>query len=73
MTVKVILKSGKAVEFKEDAIFDDKEAGWAVLSYGKLSGNRTNLKGYEANHYRYQDSDHIAYSWSDIERIEVTP
>ena len=72
MTVKVFLKDGRTFDFKEDAIFDDKEAGWTILSYGKLNGNRTNLTGYEAKHYRYEESDHIAYSWHDIEKIEVT-
>lgn len=67
MNVKVFLKDGRSFDFREDAIFHDKEAGWAVLSYGRLSGNRTHL-----NHYRYEESDHICYSWNDIEKIEVT-
>lgn len=73
MNVRVILKDGRAFDFKEDAILDDKEAGWAVLAYGKVYGNRTNLQGYGNQHYGFEESDHIVYSWRDIEKIEVTP
>lgn len=72
MKVKVFLKDGRMFDAGESAIFDDKEAGWAVLSYGKLIGNRTNLSGNLRNHYGYEESDHIVYSWQDIEKIEVT-
>lgn len=72
MTVKVHLKDGQTFEYKETAIFDDAEAGWLVLSYGALKGNRNNLPGRLSRHYMYDESDHIAYSWRDIEKVEVT-
>lgn len=67
MTVKVYLKDGRKFNYGESAILDDKEAGWVVLSIGELSGGRTSKPRYE-----YADSSHIAYSWRDIEKVEVT-
>ena len=67
MTVTVHLKDGRAFEYKEDAILDNGDAGWLVLSYGKVKG------GYIGNEqYHYEDTDHICYSWNDVEKVEVT-
>ena len=73
MIVKVHLKDGQTFEYKETAIFDDAEAGWLVLSFGMLKGNRTNLLGRLSRHYMFDESDHIVYSWSDVEKVEVAP
>ena len=73
MRVKVIFKSGKEVEYKETAVMDDYEAGWAILADGHTTGNRTHLQGYERSHYGFKESSHIAIGWCDIERIEVFP
>lgn len=72
MNVKVIFKDGRMFEYKETAIFDDSEPGWAVLSYGRLVGNRTNLQGQLQSHYAFDESDHIVFSWNDVEKLEVT-
>ena len=73
MNINVVLKDGRSFTFHEDAIVDDREAGWVALLTGKVSGNRTNLPYPQNKHYSIKESDHICYSWSDIEKIEVTP
>ena len=71
MLVTVHLKDGRRFSFREDAIIDDKEAAFMVLSYGKVQGNRTNLEGTSKNRYCFTDFDHIVYSWSDIDWVEI--
>ena len=71
MLVIAHLKDGRRFSFREDAIIDDKEAAFVVLSYGGVQGNRTNLKGTSKNHYCFTHFDHIVYSWSDIDWIEI--
>lgn len=73
MRVKVILrnpaKNGmRQFEYVEQAIFDDPEAGCAVLLCGKVSGGRIGDTAYH-----FKDGSHIVYNWSDIEKLEVTP
>lgn len=70
MKVKVVLKEPaqngmKEFEFLESAILDDKEAGWAVLSFGSLGLTPVRFS------YLFKDSKHIVYNWDDIDRIEI--
>lgn len=67
MTVKVFLKDGRAFDYGETAILDDKEAGWVALSIGTISGGRVTKP-----RYGFTDESHIVYAWRDIERLEVT-
>ena len=73
MTVKVYLKDGRTFDYKETALFDDAKHGWIVLSYGALKEKRKNLSGRLSRHYTYDESDHIAYPWGYIEKVEVLP
>lgn len=72
MKVKVILKEPapngmKEFTFSEQAILDDMEVGYVVLSNGCVSGGRI-----AEREYSFKDWSHIVYSWNAIERIEVT-
>jgi len=72
MRVTVHLKDGRSFTYGETAVFEDKEAGWFVLGLGKVSGGRYDTPG--SRHvapYRYDDDSHIAYSYQNVDRIEI--
>lgn len=71
MDVTVYLKNGKVLNYGETAIFTDEEANWAILSIGKVTGNRSNLHWPDSDKYTVKDEKHIAFSWDMIDRIEV--
>ena len=71
MDVTVYLKNGKVFNFGETAIFTDEEANWAVLSIGKVTGNRPSLRWPNSDKYTFKDETHIALSWDMVDRIEV--
>ena len=74
MIVRTIMKSGKVFEYRENAVLDDKEAGWAVLLWGKITGGRlTGGWGSGVSKYGIEELSHIAINWNDIERIELLP
>lgn len=73
MRVKIILKKPapngmKEFIYREQAVLDDKEAGYAVFSGGYVTGG---IKSQE--NYAYKEMSHIVYSWDDIERLEIMP
>lgn len=72
MRVKICLKSGKSFEYNETAVFDDEEADRAVLMWGKVSGGRLNGGwGSVVSKYRIDEISTAAWSWKDVDHMEV--
>ena len=72
MKVKIVYRNGKTLEYNETAVFDDEEAGWAILMWGKVSGGRlAGGWGSGVSKYRLDESSSIAVEWNDIDHIEV--
>ena len=74
MIVRIVQKDGKIFECREAAVLDDREADRVVLLWGKVIGGRL-YSGFGSGVSKYQidESSHIAFRWSDIERLELLP
>ena len=74
MTVEIFLENGKSFQYNETAVFDDEEAGFAVLMWGTVSGGRLNGGwGSGVSKYRIDEISHAAWDWADVDHIEIRP